>query len=288
MNKLIANAFMQQFDIQKFTFQHKKYVPKIETVKLFKDNLFIGDYKFIRKITSSNSGVSWMFRERNNVYKRVILDKSFRQIPFMYDSIYLYSVFPDYPYTNLMYFAKPAGNNKIIIPEKPYSYKIAGIEYIQGFYLKKEQFDNSIFFVNQKIEKKDNTYIIHYKPDQNYKFFEVRAQLEGIVIDISQNGRIDKIFETRTIESTLPANSKKLTIPAKNIKNLPLFYNGKNNFQYIFADDILIEVAKINRDNDSVTIIFYESFPKDVKIRIPLVSNYELSENEYIEIELER
>ena len=294
MNKLVANAFLQQFDGEGYIESHMPFVPKIETVRVSKNNMSIGKYEKIRKISSPFFS-SYVYFEAGKEYENGTQDlptedKSSRQTNIYSDRIQTVKGFTasNVIGASILYYIYPKEIGKIVIPQKIYGFEIAGFENIYGIY--KEGNGVAALYIDPiYIKKSQGNYIIEYNPIKPFYVFRLSLSIKVRQLDIDQNGNAKNILETVQLGSTLMKDSKTVTLPfTKKISGTPQFFADKNTYPYAFVDGNLERLKNVEINDNAIILSFGKEIKKSKKITFPILISQELQDSEFIDIEVER
>lgn len=294
LNKLMANTFLQQFDAENYLKSHKTFVPKIETIIINKNIMTFGKYEKIRKISSSDFS-SYVYFEidkefENGTQDLPLEETSSRQTKIYSDRLQTLEGFTadNVIGASILYYAYPQKMGKIIIPQKIYNFEIAGFENIYGLYMQ----GNGIaaeYIDPISIIKKDGNYIILYNPTKPFYVFRLSIPIEVKQMDINQNGNVKNIMKTVQLKSSLVKNSKSITFPlTRKISGTPQFFSDKGTYSYVFVNGRLEKLENVTIDKNILTLSFTRTVKKGEEIIFPVFASYELKDDEFIEIEVER
>lgn len=294
MNKIMANAFLQQFDAVEYIQSHAPSVPKIETVRIGMNNMNIGKYEKIRRISSPDFS-SYVYFEigkdfENSTQDLPIEDLSSRQTKIYNDRLQTVEGFTadNVIGASILYYIYPQASGKIVVPQKIYGFEIAGIENIFGIYPQ----GNGVaatYIDPISITRKDNNYLITYNPTKPFYVFRISLPIKIRQLDIDSNGRIKNIMETVNLENILDKNSKNVTFSlTQKISGTPQFFSDNGTYAYAFVDGSFEKVENVEIGQNRINLSFTKEIQKGKKIIFPILAPYTLSENDNIEVEIER
>ncbi|MDO8657396.1 MAG: SGNH/GDSL hydrolase family protein [Candidatus Levybacteria bacterium] len=294
MNMIMANAFLRQFDAEKYIKSHIPFSPKMETVRISADNMNIGKYEKIRKISSSDSA-PYVYFETGKDFENGTQDLPLEEISSRQTQIYNDRLQTVENFTadnvigaSILYYIYPQRPGKIVIPQKIYGYEIAGFENAFGIY-KEGNGVASVYIDPVSIIKENGNYTITYDPIKPFYVFRLSLPIRIRQLDIDQNGEIKNITQTVQLEKILTKNSKSVVFSSvRKISGTPQFFADKNIYSYAFVDNNLEKLEKVEVNENTITLSFTKEIKEGKKIMFPILTSYTLSENETIEIEIER
>lgn len=294
MNKIMANAFLRQFDAEKYIQNRIPFVPKIETASVNANNMTIGKYEKIRKISSEDLS-SYVYFEigknfDNDTQDLPIEDLSSRQTNIYNDRIQTVESFTadNVIGASVLYYIYPQAAGKIVLPQKIYGYEIAGFENIFGIY-KQGNGVAATYIEPLSIIKENGNYIISYNPVKPFYVFRISLPVKIKQLDIDQNGSVKNIMETIQLENVLNRNSKTVTFSlTQKISGTPQFFSDNGSFTYAFVDNNFEKLENVEINNNSITLSFGQEIKKGQKVIFPISALYKLKENETIQVEIEK
>lgn len=294
MNKIMANAFLRQFDAEKYIQNRIPFVPKIETASVNANNMTIGKYEKIRKISSEDFS-SYVYFEigknfDNDTQDLPIEDLSSRQTNIYNDRIQTVESFTadNVIGASVLYYIYPQVAGKIVLPQKIYGYEIAGFENIFGIY-KQGNGVAATYIEPLFIIKENGNYIISYNPVKPFYVFRISLPVKIKQLDIDQNGSVKNIMETIQLENVLNRNSKTVTFSlTQKISGTPQFFSDNGSFAYAFVDNNFEKLENVEINNNSITLSFGQEIKKGQKVIFPISALYKLKENETIQVEIEK
>lgn len=292
MNKLVAQAFLEQFDAESFLKNHQSYVPKIDTVEIKKNNFSIGKYEMIRKIYSSSfpSYAYFETESRNDTQDLPTADKSSRQTNIYSDRIQTVKNFTagNVIGASILYYVYPKQKGEIVIPDKIYGYEVAGFENVYGIY--KEGNSVAAEYLNPvSISKNNGNFVITYNPTKPYYVFRLSLPVIVRQLDIDSNGKVENITQTLQLTKTLNENSKLIIFELnQKISGTPQFFTPPNTYAYAFVDDKFTKLNNVEINNNKIILTFEKELKKGETVVFSLLASLALQDNETIEVEAER
>lgn len=322
MNHLVAKSFIKQFpsDSYQNTLEKKSIT---ETATLSKNNMDIGDYMYIRNITSSTSSLPFVyFEEKSGDFQELPVQKPSHQPSILPDKIITK---PQEFSPQLRHYAYPQEKGILTIPKNAYGYRIIGFKQFYGI-LKKNQ--HTIQFNPSLIKEVKNDYIITYDPKYNFSVIRTILYIEANQIDVNTKGKINDVKRVVVINTIAPKETNKISVPfhgeiiatpkldtfiqlkkialrfpviLQTLKKLNILTSSNRlsplakkvapssyNSPSVFVNGIYTQTTGIIHERDILTINFNKPLKKGSRITLAVLASLRLNNEEAIEITIER
>lgn len=284
MNRLAAESFLEQFNIQEYINKQIPFQPDAKTFSLTTTNNNLGNYILIKNIYSNNY-FPWLYFEEKNIDHQEFPTKNL-------SSQYR---FPDKIITGknngngieLIYHVYPQKPGIIILPQKIYGLTITGINRI----IPVSDIDNGPLYADIiSIIKKNNNIIINYKNENFYRAFRFNLSINAHELNIKTDGKIDNITKNILLEKVNPKISNQIIFPITDKITLTPNYqeSTSKNYPYAFIDGVLTEIKKIKQDKKTVSLIFEKDIKEGQKISFYYFGNSPLDDNDHLTIAYEQ
>lgn len=290
MNKIVADKFSENFDIEQYLSSHQEYKPTTRNISVNQINNKLGEYELIRSVASNSSGFPWIYFETkngNSIQDFSLKDKKYRQSNFYLDHIQTAKTFTHsgIPGATISFHIFSKEEGKLIIPDTIYGYQIIG--FTQIFALSK--LDNgsvvSDYIAPYSIKKEGDNFIVNFEPTKKYYIFRVGLSTGIRQTDINLEGNIENIIETNLLKVTVNEKTNKVEIPIdKKISSWAVFTEepGKS-YPYAFINDKLSRISDVVKQNDKFILSFSRLLDKGDEIIFPVASEYSLDTDETID-----
>lgn len=290
MNEIVGNAFIKQFNISSYMETHTYNKPKIGEVIVTKDTKTIGDFTFIRNLTSNIPDDPWIYFETkngNNLQEFPLSNSTTRETKFYIDRLQVSKAHSGIIGAEITHYIYPKSNNELLLPETIYGYPIIGFNNIYGIYVDSGN-NHSDYIDVVNVRKKDGIFIIKYKKLNPYILIRFNLKVGLKQIDFNEDGLIENITKTIELEKISEKDSTSITISTpQTLLGFPLLFEPTKTFYYAFVDQALTKVENIEQTKDTIILKFDHIIKKGQKVIISSAVDYTLSEEESLRVEVE-
>lgn len=292
MNKIVANAFLKQFNFEEYIKNHTPYIPISQNIQVSESNLKIGPYELIKNI-AGNLSLPWVYFETKNgasIQNFPLRDKASRMTNFYVDDLQTAKSFTHTGIAGatIEYHLYPTESGIIKIPKTIYGYNVVGINHIFALKIADDGNVSSDYLSPNSIKKNDSEFIINYDRREDYHNFRVNLTVATKQLDIDPEGNIVNIIKTEVLTKKLDSDSQSVVLSiTEKISSWQVFSNepGKNE-TIAYVDGDMTRVSEIKTDQNGITLNFFRKLHKGQEVSFAVARNYNLND-ETINIEFE-
>lgn len=291
MNQLVSAEIMRQFNFQKYWQNHIAYLPVRKTAYINSTNQSIGSFQKIVNITSSVDGYPFVFFETKNnldIQNFPLRDLKFRQTKNQTDFLHTAKSFTHdgWPGAGLTYYVKSKTNGEIQIPQNLYGFEAIGINSILAL---RSLSDGSTKGENLRplaIKKENQNWLIQFDQKENFTLFKINLKVDVRQLDLSADGIIEKMTRTLKLQKIIDQETDVVILPVTE-KVFPGSNLKFENRDYGYIDDEMVIFRKIDFNEKEIVLHFFKPVPKGKKVSVFVSAEYNLSENENLNIDIE-
>ena len=292
MNKVVADSFLEQFDIQDYLLKHVSYVPVVNQIEITASNKSLGSYKLIKNI-KSDSPIPWTYFETKygaNIQNFPLRDLSSRKTNFYVDQ---FLTAKSFTHTGVIgatieYHLYPEEKGIINIPLKLYGYDVVGINHIFALNVSEEGNISSDYIAPDSITQDDQGFKIRFDPRKNYHNYRVNTSVATKQMDISPEGNVEHTIVTEVLTKKNDEASQTVFFPiSKKISSWQVFSEKPGENQIVaFVDGKMVKVSDIKTDETGITLKLLFKAKKGQEIKFAIAREYDLVDD-FIKIEFE-
>lgn len=294
MNKIVAENFIKQFDIDAFMKNQIPFVPEVRKISLNTNNLSIGNFKSIKKITSSTEGYPWVYFETkngNDIQNFPLKDTKFRNSNIYLDNLQTAKTFTHsaMPGATILYHIYPKDPGKISIPKNIYGYDVISINHIFALEVTDNGSVRGDYISPSEIIKNKDGFNISFYNDTDFHIFRINLKVAVRQLDISSDGKIENLASSYIATTLQPEKDKSVILFFPHKVSSWAEFSGEDTkaYSYAFVDGRLEKIKDIKTEEGKITLVFDFSIEKGQTIEFPVMANYVISEEEELSVEYE-
>lgn len=302
MNRIVAESFVKQFDVDGFLKTHQVFTPEIKTAILTPDNPDLGQYQSIKEISSSFEGYPWVYFETkygNDIQNFALKDKSFRNSKIYLDNLQTAKTFTHsaLPGATIIYHVYPKESGKIFIPGNIYNFEVIGLNHIFAMEVLADGTTRGDYISPSSVIKDSSGLNIQFYKDNPYHVFRLNLKVAVKQADITPEGKIENLVKTYLIKTISPEKSPSVSLPFSNEPALSsekkisswAEFSGEDTkaYTYAFVDGKMTTVKEVKVESDRIILTFGSSIGKGQEVEFPVMAGYQLEEGENIEVVFE-
>lgn len=293
MNEIVANAFLEQFNIENYLALKKPFVLQTKKVTVDKNYLEIGKFDLIKNISSNIPDLPWVYFETK--YETASQDFPLKDISFRNTKIYVDILKTAKSFTHsglpgatISYHIYPKEKGRIVFPKEIYGYEVIGVNHILALSILNDGTIVSDYLNPQKIEFSGDNVKINFNPEKNYHVYRLNLNIALKQIDLSSDGKIENIIKTYPLKTLLKEDLNQIVFNFdKKISSWQEFSpeQGVNN-SVAFIDGVMTKIEAIDIKDNEVKLRFQKTLKKGQQVEFYVSALYELEENETIDFQI--
>lgn len=282
MNKIVADSFLKQFDIQGYLSKHTPYVPVQNQIEISADNKSLGPYKLIKSI-KSDSPIPWTYFETKNgvnIQNFPLKDTSSRKTNFYIDEL---RTAKSFTHTGIVgatieYHLYPEEKGIINVPLKLYGYDVVGINHIFALSISEEGNISSDYIVPESIIQNDQGFKVKFDPEKNYHNYRVSLSVATKQMDINPEGSIEYTIATEVLTKKAEEETQTIFFPvSKKISSWQVFSEKPGENQVVaLIDGKMVKVSEIKTDETGITLRFLPKIKAGQEVKFAIARQYDL------------
>lgn len=294
---LVLRAFLDSFPFSSYAAIHQPYQPHRFSASLRSDNDTLPAFKKIWNITSSDTGVPWIYMKQGQSDRTIPLrDMNTRQSPIYQDMLEVFEPAPAGQPGNTVgasmkyhILAKNQSPGTLTIPTTLYGYPVVGIENIQGIYMEKAGGTVKEFITPTDIRFSEKRITIAYKPNADYYVFQLELAVAVKQLTLASDGRIARVTKTSVIPYAMEKPDVRVSLPiAESVVGLPQFTDANDSYPYIIGNGVLTRLREMQMAGNQLEFTFNHRTAANFQISIPVELGYTIDNNETLTLDLEQ
>lgn len=221
MNKIVADSFIKQFDLDRFLETHQSFTPQTKNATIDQNNLIIGGYQNIRRVTSNIEGYPWVYFETkngNDIQNFPLTNKQYRNSKIYMDNLQTAKSFTHsaLPGATILYHIYPKDPGEIFIPKNIYGYEVIALNHVFALEIRDDGTVMSSYISPSEVVRTSEGFNVRFYNDNKFHVFRINLKVGVKQIDISPEGNIQQFVKSYMLQATQPEKSKTVILTFSN------------------------------------------------------------------------